>query len=717
VISGRAGFAGLLALAFALVGARAAFSPQSRPDLQPTVHQVVPVALESVWLAPTEATQAAMASGAYGPLQEGVRRCLEEDFEAALSLLVDPVWPSTPLAAYAAYYAGRARLGLEQYAEARLTFEALIDTRPAGYVGEAALIGAAEAAEGLDEPEAALRLYEIAASRRALSGASVWLKIGQIALALGAHGKAAEALLRVYYEYPLSEEADQAATELLSLRAEIDGPGTETSFPRDLERADRLWRAGRWQDARAAYLELRGLATGDDRVFVDVRTAGTELNLRRYRTAVNRLLPHIARETPYRAEARFVHARATRALGHHREFVTQVGDLVHDHPDSPWAQAALDALATHYILLDDDAKAAEIFRDLYERYPTGPYSERAAWKAGWWAYRHDEWAGAVGLFEGAAAAFPRSDYRPAWLYWSGRARQALGDTAVARARLALAVIDYGSSYYGRLAAEALARLPMTATSASGAPDLQRAPSPVQSVAFPPTEGLIRMLIAAELYDAALLEIAFAGRQWSHSTLLDASRALVLNKQGELRSAITLLKRTYPQYLTARGADLPVELLRVIYPVAYWPLVQKYSTERGLDPCFVAALIAQESTFDASARSSANAYGLMQLLPATARRVGRTIGLRSVTTRSLVDPETNLRLGTAYFAALLEEFGETHLALAAYNAGERRVRAWVEERQGLPDDEFIDDIPFPETQNYVRRVLGTAADYCRLYGER
>jgi soluble lytic murein transglycosylase len=75
------------------------------------------------------------------------------------------------------------------------------------------------------------------------------------------------------------------------------------------------------------------------------------------------------------------------------------------------------------------------------------------------------------------------------------------------------------------------------------------------------------------------------------------------------------------------------------------------------------------------------------------------------------------MGTAYLADRIKEFGDLHLALASYNAGETAVRAWVAERPGLPRDEFIDDIPYPETQNYVKRILGTAEDYRRLYGSK
>ena len=76
----------------------------------------------------------------------------------------------------------------------------------------------------------------------------------------------------------------------------------------------------------------------------------------------------------------------------------------------------------------------------------------------------------------------------------------------------------------------------------------------------------------------------------------------------------------------------------------------------------------------------------------------------------------MRLGTTLVARLIDRFADMHLVLASYNAGDDRVRRWLAQRPGLPADEFIEDIPFPETQNYVKKILGTADDYRRLYGE-
>ena len=175
-----------------------------------------------------------------------------------------------------------------------------------------------------------------------------------------------------------------------------------------------------------------------------------------------------------------------------------------------------------------------------------------------------------------------------------------------------------------------------------------------------------------------------------------------------------MKRAYPQYLASGGEQLPRDLLTIIYPLSYWDLIKKYSALNDLDPYLVAALMSQESTFVAEIRSAANAYGLTQLTPATARQYARKLNMK-YSTSLLTNPEANIRMGTAYFADTIRSFGSVPLALASYNAGPTAVRRWKAQKPGLPQDEFIDDIPYPETQNYVKKILSTTEDYRRLYG--
>ena len=183
---------------------------------------------------------------------------------------------------------------------------------------------------------------------------------------------------------------------------------------------------------------------------------------------------------------------------------------------------------------------------------------------GWTAYRSGKFAETVKVFESAAATFPRADYRPAWIYWSGRARDRMGDAPGAVARYRLAVIDYGNSYYGRLASRLLASR-QDAAHPWHRRQRNRAPHRRASSA-PPTEALMRALMTAGLFDDALREVQFAQRTWGDSPALQATSAWIRAQQAQelraeerfaaLRGSITTMRRAYPQFLSAEGAAPP-----------------------------------------------------------------------------------------------------------------------------------------------------------------
>src|SRR5262249_35717813 len=235
-------------------------------------------------------------------------------------------------------------------------------------------------------------------------------------------------------------------------------------------------------------------------------------------------------------------------------------------------------------------------------------------------------------------------------------------------------------------------------------------------ALPNTAPIIRALLSAGLYKDAVLEVRRAERDLGESAVLEATAAYAFNRAGELRDGLVSMRKAYPEYVADGGQDLPADLLAVIFPVAYWDLIQKYAAPYGLDPYLMASLIRQESTFEADAHSGANAWGLMQILPSTGREYARKLSLGTFRTARLTEPATNIRIGMAHFADMLKQFGGVAPALAAYNAGDQRAEKWLAERPGFAQDEFIDDIPYPETQAYVRRIIGQADDYRRLYGE-
>jgi soluble lytic murein transglycosylase len=678
------------------------------PQLAPTIHPALPSNPSDLWLVPSERDLAARTIGTYETLASGVKRYKDGDYAGALALVSRPALAGTALGAYAGYYAGLSQLRLGQLADARRSFDAVLNRKPQGYVAIAVALAAGEAAESAGDYAEAVRIYERIVDQKAAASEDVLSRLGRAALATGDRSKAAAAYVRVYYEFPLTDGARLAGPQLAALEDQIK----RTGYKLDLGRAQLLFGARRYTEARDAFQDLQQVASGDDKELVELRVAECDFQLKRYADARDGVMPYLERASR-KAEARFFYLSSLRELGQHAEFVSLTAALVADFRDSSWAEEALNNLGSPYILTDDDALAARTFKELYDRFPTGSRSERAAWKYGWWSYRTGDYPETVRVFESAALAFPRSDYRPSFLYWSARAHARIGAGTQADARLRLVYADYANSYYGRLAERRLAR--RGGALAPGVQFASREQSPAPAAPAIPTDSLIRLLLANGLYEDALGELRYAQRAWGSSTRIDATIAWTYHQMGELRRAITLMRRAYPQHLTAGGEQLPDEILQVIFPLAYWDSIRSQSALRGLDPYLVAALIAQESTFDPQARSVANAWGLMQIMPATGRRLARTLGIRRFTTATLTNAEINIRMGTLHFSHLVEQYGGTHYALASYNAGGTRVTRWKAERPGLEEDEFIDDIPFPETQNYVKRVLGTAEDYRMLYG--
>ena len=159
-----------------------------------------------------------------------------------------------------------------------------------------------------------------------------------------------------------------------------------------------------------------------------------------------------------------------------------------------------------------------------------------------------------------------------------------------------------------------------------------------------------------------------------------------------------------------GALAVPDLVRqVTHPLEYEAEIRASAADFGVEPSLVAAVIKVESRFDPEATSSRGAYGLMQLLPETARFVSERTGISG----DFRDPETNIRIGTRYLSYLQSRYdGDQRLALAAYNSGEGRVDRWL----SRGDFDVSRDIPFAETRDYVRNVTESQRVYEDLYGE-
>lgn len=156
-------------------------------------------------------------------------------------------------------------------------------------------------------------------------------------------------------------------------------------------------------------------------------------------------------------------------------------------------------------------------------------------------------------------------------------------------------------------------------------------------------------------------------------------------------------------------------LQKMYPRTYSDIVITEAKQNGLDPNLVYAVIRQESNFDPDAKSGAGAIGLMQLTPDTFDWLQKKDEIQTLRTKNaLYEPNVNIRYGCRFLSLLLKKYGVRRTALCAYNAGMGRVDGWLKDAKTSKDGKNLDNIPYPETKNYARRVEQNYQQYLELY---
>lgn len=160
-------------------------------------------------------------------------------------------------------------------------------------------------------------------------------------------------------------------------------------------------------------------------------------------------------------------------------------------------------------------------------------------------------------------------------------------------------------------------------------------------------------------------------------------------------------------------EIRTKILKNIYVIKYSDYVEKYSDEYDVDKYLVYSIIKAESNFDENAVSNKQAKGLMQLMYSTAQEVAKKLDIE-IDEQSILEPDININLGTKYISLLLEKYDCIELALAAYNAGSGNVDSWIEDGTLEEDGSNIENIPFKETNNYVRKILNNYNVYKELY---
>lgn len=603
--------------------------------------------------------------------------------EAAARVLEPAIAELGPLAPWARLVLADARLQAGAAEGILPLIESAKGADPNGPLGKAA--AALEALHWLHTPG---RPGAEAAMRRLLGAGQG--DEPRLRLALARHylekekkAQATEHLLALWRSFPEREEAKEAQTLLESL-------GTEPAWADRRARVERLLRVGQ---AERALAELGERKTPAEALFLRGRALMDAGQRDRAETV---LASYLETGPKNRVEALMLLGRLAARRGDLERAVSHLDEAAKLGSGREAAEAAFLAAFLHYDF-GRFAEATARFEAYAKRHEHR--LDEARWFRGFSHYLQGAYAEA----ERAFAFEPQGALGLQMRYWRARTLEQLGRTEEAAALYRRVRALGPTDWYGLLAAQRLGD--------DSKPTLTARPAGAGSRG----SGGIRQarLVRAE----ALYSIGFreeAGREFD-AAVAGKTEASFLRAAAQVALKAGDPHRAYRLSWRLGGLRSAADLA---YPRAFPEAVQAASAQTGVDGLFLLSIARQESAFSTTVRSPRGAVGLMQLLPSTARRLVTELGVEARADR-LDDPRENLVLGASYLAALLERFGRNPcLAAAAYNAGPGAVLGWLEDplRKELPLDAWVEAIPWRETRNYVKVVIGNWATFRVLEGE-
>lgn len=346
------------------------------------------------------------------------------------------------------------------------------------------------------------------------------------------------------------------------------------------------------------------------------------------------------------------------------------------------------------------------------RHPESKKRDEARWFRGFSLIRSKKFTEAREVLQTVGADFPKSSLAPQALYWATRAAQlapATGDAGVGKApdlaaEYTAIAKNFAGTFYALLASERLHELGVEApTPFATEPKLMvvKRPPGLELAALLARNGLFRDA-AAEVARAVGAIPAADALTWGHA----------LQSLGDFGAAHALAARyLWGSVYTQRTP----EALALMYPRAYRASVEEWAQKNEIEPALAWAIMRRESAFVPDVTSQADARGLMQIIPPTARSIAQSLKIPAADDAELYAPEWNIRLGTWYLRALSQRLQHPTLVAAAYNGGPSAVARWAKERGDEPLDQWVEEIPYKETRGYVKQVTTDLFIYRQLYG--
>lgn len=395
--------------------------------------------------------------------------------------------------------------------------------------------------------------------------------------------------------------------------------------------------------------------------------------------------------------------------------------LIRKQSGSEWGLKAHYALGRIYEEEAELSHARKAYLKIGKIAPRHPLAAEGAWRAGWVEYKAGRYKEADRFFALCMEKYRDSDVFADALYWKGRCEEARGEVVEAKKAFLRLVQDFGWDFYGVMARDRLRSqgdlIPEPSDpGVTGGPagDLHALGSdavPAFSYHLARAEELIRIGFFAEAGEEVRALQSVRPKTPGVSCLI----ANLYEKSRNFYDSVRWISVAGGSACGLKPGTDSASYMRYLYPLAFWETVRKESEKFGLDPFLVLAVMRQESLFQADVVSSADARGLMQIIPSTAETIARELAMQGFTPDSLFHSETNITFGSWYLSSLMKRSeGDLVRLLSSYNAGESQSDRWWDQNKHLALDERIESITYRETKGYVKKVLRNLENYKRLY---
>ena len=434
------------------------------------------------------------------------------------------------------------------------------------------------------------------------------------------------------------------------------------------------------------------------------------------------------------ARARFYLGQALLRQGAVDEGVAVLRRAADDLPGSDLAARALHRAGRRLEVAGRLREAGDLYEQASKTLPSSPAAQEAHARLVFTLAMRGAAPEALAAAQALAESGTEGKSKGLGLLWASKALSRAGDTAQATALLARAA-ELDMDGYGGLRARAILDGDTRASQGPTGLDLavlQPTAADVAALdgwlsgrgvdagalereqASEPGYQRAALLYRVGMPEWAAWELQELGARWES----DPARLYGLARYASDRGDTTLGMRFALAAQKAAGGTIaaqPKLLQRLIYPLPYADFIASQAQQRSVDPLLFAGLIRQESTFNPSARSSANALGLAQVVPSTGQGIASALGRVPFNSDDLFRPQVSIEFGVFYLGRQLSQYdGRVYPALAAYNAGGGNANQWLAEF-GIEDpDVFAEQIPFAETSYYVQIVYENYQHYRRLY---